>query len=752
MLGRDAVKRLFDVRVCAMDEYDVTQLPDEVRARRCIVARASAHSRGLAPPPTPTPTPPSHPAQPLVLFAIATTGDGEMPDNGKAFWRFLLRRDLPGDSLSSTAFALFGLGDSGYAKFNAAARKVAARMAQLGAAAVVERGLGDDRSARGMAGDLDVWRGQLWAALDAAFPLPPGVAVDTSPQLLRCRLDVTLVEDATAAAAVRAAEEGILFPAARPPPAGIRAAPSPLAAVAGDCGAAGEAAGGARPITTHVVDNRRLTAAEWSQDVRHLVFEAGAAIPYHAGDVAVLHPRNPAEEVARLAARLGWQLDAVVDVAPRSAAARRGAGAAAAQGGTSGLPDAYSASGHEGRATLQPVGSPPPFPSRASVRHLLTHYVDICGVPRRGVLEQLALFAGSGAGRGRSTTGEEEREKLLDMAGGGGGDVYHLYCTQERRTYGELLEDFPSIAMPLAYLLDLLPPLQPRHFSIASAPAEAPSRVELCVAIVAYTTRFGRAKEGVASSWLAGLGVGAEVPMWVRSGLLTMPEAWASSAAVAVPAGTPPADAAAAAADAAAAAAAAAAPLILVGPGTGIAPMRSIWRQWAAVAARGAGGAACPPIHLFFGCRHRDSDWLYGEECTAAAAAGKGEAAEAGEGGGSTRAALALYETAFSRDVAPGAAAAAAAAAAAEGMPPRRVYVQHRLAAHAPLIADLLLRRGGRLLIAGSATQMPADVVDTVKAILAKYGGEALAAAGGSVDRVVAAMERERRLVVEAWS
>jgi sulfite reductase alpha subunit-like flavoprotein len=54
--------------------------------------------------------------QSLVLFFVSTTGDGELPDNTKSFWRFLLRRDLPSNSLTNTTVAVFGLGDSSYAK------------------------------------------------------------------------------------------------------------------------------------------------------------------------------------------------------------------------------------------------------------------------------------------------------------------------------------------------------------------------------------------------------------------------------------------------------------------------------------------------------------------------------------------------------------------------------------------------------------------------------------------------------------
>lgn len=64
----------------------------------------------------------SLPSEPFILFVISTTGDGEVPSAMKYFWRFLLQKNLPKSSLGGLSFGVFGLGDSGYDKYNAAAR------------------------------------------------------------------------------------------------------------------------------------------------------------------------------------------------------------------------------------------------------------------------------------------------------------------------------------------------------------------------------------------------------------------------------------------------------------------------------------------------------------------------------------------------------------------------------------------------------------------------------------------------------
>lgn len=53
----------------------------------------------------------------LVIFVVATTGQGDFPANARSFWRSLLLKRLPGDFLDGVQFASFGLGDSSYPKW-----------------------------------------------------------------------------------------------------------------------------------------------------------------------------------------------------------------------------------------------------------------------------------------------------------------------------------------------------------------------------------------------------------------------------------------------------------------------------------------------------------------------------------------------------------------------------------------------------------------------------------------------------------
>ena len=81
----------------------------------------------------------------------------------------------------------------------------------------------------------------------------------------------------------------------------------------------------------------------------------------------------------------------------------------------------------------------------------------------------------------------------------------HAPASSAGRTVLEALQDFPSAAVPLQWLLQIVPCLQPRYFSIASSLAAHPGQVHILAALVDYQTPHRRRKRGVCSAWLAGL-------------------------------------------------------------------------------------------------------------------------------------------------------------------------------------------------------------------------------------------------------
>ncbi len=323
---------------------------------------------------------------------------------------------------------------------------------------------------------------------------------------------------------------------------------------------------------------------------------------------------------------------------------------------------------------------------------LFKHFIDIAGVPRRSVFEQLSFF---------SKGNEEEAEKLREISGPAGADLYASYAKRERRNIVEILEDFKSIQVPVAFLLELLPPIAPRHFSIASSPALDSGKLHLCMAVVRYETPFKRSIRGLCSNWLANMSVGTELVFSVRPGLLRLPPAHRSLCTTVLAGGgsqAPPGNTA---------------PLIFIGPGTGVAPMRGMLRELSAACTKLGHVPPSWDVRLYFGCRKSAADHLYANEWQQLQASGV----------------LSSYRCAFSRESA------------------TKVYVQTLLWEDRQSIAQALQHPQSALFIAGNAKRMPTDVLAVLHKVV-----EAAGATPQQAKAHLAAMQRQKRLVIEAWS
>ena len=110
------------------------------------------------------------PLRTIAIFVTSTTGQGDPPDNMRKFWRFLCRKSLPlKSSLPDLNYAVFGLGDSSYPKYNVVARKLYKRLEDLGAEPMVPLlplSLGDERAPKGgHFAALDRWVDALLASM-----------------------------------------------------------------------------------------------------------------------------------------------------------------------------------------------------------------------------------------------------------------------------------------------------------------------------------------------------------------------------------------------------------------------------------------------------------------------------------------------------------------------------------------------------------------------------------------------------------
>jgi sulfite reductase (NADPH) flavoprotein alpha-component len=267
----------------------------------------------------------------------------------------------------------------------------------------------------------------------------------------------------------------------------------------------------------------------------------------------------------------------------------------------------------------------------------LAEVYDLC-TPSRRLLELLAA------------RGADDLAPLLDRANA---EQFKHYLNgwDEAHDVLDLLEEHPAVRLSPTELVEALRKRLPRLYSIASSLTAHPGQVHLLVVSVRYTIR-GRLREGVCSTWLADRWPDGETaPMYLQN----------QQRHFAMPADP-------------------ATPMIMVGPGTGLAPFRAF------VEARRAHGA--PGRNwLFFGEQRRRTDFFYQDELCA------------WERDGALR-----LDVAFSRDQ------------------PHKVYVQHRMREQG---ADLWrwLDEGAEFFVCGDKERMAADVDRELHQIIQTHGG-----------------------------
>ncbi|EJW85832.1 FAD binding domain-containing protein, partial [Wuchereria bancrofti] len=119
-----------------------------------------------------------------------------------------------------------------------------------------------------------------------------------------------------------------------------------------------------------------------------------------------------------------------------------------------------------------------PFPCPCTIRTAFTHYVDICAPVKSNVLKALAHFT--------SNENEKERLLLLSTANEQGLKEYGNYIQKERRSIIDILRAFPTCKPPVDYILELLPRLQPRYYSISSSSKYSHDSLAITVVVTKY--------------------------------------------------------------------------------------------------------------------------------------------------------------------------------------------------------------------------------------------------------------------------
>src|SRR6187200_510211 len=296
----------------------------------------------------------------------------------------------------------------------------------------------------------------------------------------------------------------------------------------------------------------------------------------------------------------------------------------------------------EGRRAQLPVGD------AVSVGRLLTEFVELQQIATR---KQIRIMS-------EHTRCPVTKPKLLAYVGddAASAERYRSDVLTKRKSVFDLLEEHPACELPFHAYLEMLSLLAPRYYSISSSASIDPSRCSVTVAVVEAPASSGRGVyKGVCSTFLAGRRVGDTIHATVRE----------TKAGFRLPDD-------------------ASVPIIMIGPGTGLAPFRGFLQERAA---RKAKGAALGPAMLFFGCRHPEQDFLYADELKGFAAEGVSE-----------------LHTAFSRGDGP------------------KAYVQNLLAQEKDKVWSLI-EQGAVIFVCGDGSKMEPDVKAALVAIYREKSG-----------------------------
>ncbi|CAF1662289.1 unnamed protein product, partial [Adineta ricciae] len=198
------------------------------------------------------------------LFIVSTTGDGEEPENMRQFWRLIMRRSLS-VVLSHVHYALIGLGDSTYPKFNFVGKKLSKRLEQLGAQAICEKVLADEQHPHGTDGCIDqTFTSIFWKALGDLIGQELQPRID---QRLPSKYQIQWIDSDEPHIPSNGTMQTLKNIPKIPP--GYSSVP--------------------------LISNTRVTSEDHWQDVRLLEFETD--LSYKCGDVAVILPQCPIASV-----------------------------------------------------------------------------------------------------------------------------------------------------------------------------------------------------------------------------------------------------------------------------------------------------------------------------------------------------------------------------------------------------------------------------------------------------------------------
>ena len=672
----------------------------------------------------------------LVVFVVSTTGEGDPPDTMCKFFRRLKKKTLPGNHLENCRYALLALGDTNYTNFCNNGKALDKRLLQLGARQIYDTGYADD--AVGLELVVEPWIEGLWPALRGHLGLQPDGNSQSDGKTGDCEVshitdpivngeskfsEVTtdkIIENSNGFCHTTEAQDGVMnghdsnlqdssADAVLEPTVAVNSVDDQNTLAVDNKDSQDESAALISPLT--IADQLKQSVLPLSAsalsipqlpppyleisyhpdhklDCARLPLQSAARFPSAVTDISmatVVSVRQLTDSTS-----IKTALDVELDIT--------GCNMKYEPGDSFGIVCPNTSTEVEElimkldlvdradvpftiqliTSTTKKAASVPNFiPEFSTIRQTLLTCLEIRGVPSKALIRVLA----------EHTSNAQEKRRLQELCSKQGASDYTKFIRKPGLSMLDLLNAFPSCQPPFERLLELVPRLKARPYSVSSSPLENPNHLHFVFNIVELPAvkEVRPKRQGVCTGWLAEITKAQreetnpsydtlsdnlskltlqelpKVPVFQRKGLNfklpSIPET----------------------------------PIIMIGPGTGVAPFIGFLQHRKHLQKNTS--LALSESWLFFGCRHKERDYLYREELEQFLSTGV----------------LSRLFVSFSRDT----------ISDLSEKPPK--YVQDNLRSHAAEVADQVFNKGAVVYICGDADNMAKNVFDTFLEIVQEY-------------------------------
>lgn len=584
-----------------------------------------------------------------VVFVCSTTGEGEPPDTALKFFRRIKKKTLSSRHLHTLSFAVLGLGDSNYTNFCNCPKAITKRLFELGASEFYDCGYGDD--AVGLEEVVEPWIDGLFPALRKHLNQSYILDVNGGTDLIIENTNMDLNEKRT--------DDSIKSNTAP----SLKSSIPPLSTSALKVPSSPDAF-----LKINYINNVELSdqlsiecpaAATEVKEVfiksaRQLTFDADVKkaleieldtslfdFEFEPGDSFGIVCENKKGEVEYILERLG-----IVNVADKLINF-----------------DIIENTKKKAPSVPQHIHCP------STIRTILSKYVDFRTVPRKAFFRMLVDY----------TEKEGEKRRLQELCSTQGTKDYTTYVREQCVGLIQILRTFPSCLPPIERILEMLPHLLPREYSIASYTERDQKSLKFVFNVIELPIFQENKRFGLCTSWLdsitenmRNLSDGMEEKMKT----ITLNE---NKLSLYFRRPSPfrfPKDPSK--------------PLIMIGPGTGVAPFIGFLQK------RNYLKLKQPTVELgkavlFFGCRYSEKDFLYKDELQTFKESGI----------------LTDLFTCFSREQ------------ISDEF--HLKYVQDNVKLQKNMVLDLLFEKDGAVFICGDAKHMGRDVTNTFVELIEEY-------------------------------